>query len=127
MKRTSVSSHATSRPGHLICPVCGYSKLCLEDLPLPASCDSCDCIFDDVVLSTLEQIVTLPDAIGKHACECGHPEMRSLPDGTFHCPACRSEVVPTESNHCAVVSQAEEGEHRRVTRIVGRGGQSRVS
>src|SRR5215213_7864099 len=96
MKRTSVSSHVTSRPGHLICPVCGYGKLCPETCPFLASCDACGCIFDDVVLGTLEQIVTLPDAVGKHACECGHPEMRSLPDGTFHCPACRSEVVPTD-------------------------------
>ncbi|MBA2715209.1 MAG: hypothetical protein H0U55_16875, partial [Rubrobacteraceae bacterium] len=26
--------------------------------------------------------------------ECGHPEMRRLPDGTYHCPACGSEVLP---------------------------------
>lgn len=25
---------------------------------------------------------------------CGHPEMRRLPDGVFHCPACGSEVLP---------------------------------
>jgi hypothetical protein len=66
-----------------------------------------------------EQIVALPDVAGKHACECGHPEMRSLPDGTFHCPACRSEVVPTESHPCAVVSHAEEGEQKRVAGIAG--------
>ena len=29
--------------------------------------------------------------------ECGHPEMRTLPDGVYHCPACRSEVLPTKS------------------------------
>ena len=23
-------------------------------------------------------------------CEYGHPEMRRLPDGVFHCPACGS-------------------------------------
>jgi hypothetical protein len=38
----------------------------------------------------------LPEALGKHACECGHPEMRLLPGGVFHCPACGSEVVPIE-------------------------------
>ena len=46
------------------------------------------------MLETLRSISALPDAIGSHACECGHPEMRLLPDGTFHCPACGSEVLP---------------------------------
>jgi hypothetical protein len=78
-----------------------------------ADCESCGCAFDGVTVWTLEQIVALPDAIGEHACECGHPEMRSLPDGTFHCPVCRSEVVPTESNLYALVSHAETGKQRR--------------
>ena len=93
MRRTSVRAHITSRPGYLICPVCGSGKLGFGDSPLLATCDSCGCTFDDVVLITLEQIVTLPDVLGKHACECGHPEMRRLPGGTFHCPACRTEVM----------------------------------
>jgi hypothetical protein len=47
------------------------------------------------MLEALRQIVALPDALGAHACEeCAHPEMRLLTDGTFHCPACRSEVLP---------------------------------
>jgi hypothetical protein len=47
------------------------------------------------MLEALRQIVALPDALGAHACEeCAHPEMRLLTDGTFHCPACRSEVFP---------------------------------
>jgi hypothetical protein len=51
------------------------------------------------MLGALRQIVALPDALGKHACEeCGHPEMRLLPDGTFHCPACRSEVLPSDAS-----------------------------
>lgn len=82
-------------------------------------------------LVTLKQIVALPDALVKRACEeCGHPEMRSLPDGTFHCPACRSEVVSTESNLSAAASatrkkannaqevlesRAEEGRESRVS------------
>jgi ribosomal protein L37AE/L43A len=49
------------------------------------------------MLLTLEQIVALPGASGKHACECGHPEMRRLPDGTFHCPSCGSEVSPIQT------------------------------
>lgn len=84
MRQTSVPSHITSRPGHLICPMCGSGKLGFGDsLPL-ASCDSCGCAFDDVVLRTLEQIVTFPDILGKHACECGYSEMRRLTGGTFH-------------------------------------------
>jgi ribosomal protein L37AE/L43A len=50
------------------------------------------------MLLTLEQIIALPSASGKHACEeCGHPEMRRLPDGTFHCPSYGSEVSPIET------------------------------
>jgi ribosomal protein L37AE/L43A len=49
------------------------------------------------MLLTLEQIIALPDASGKHTCECGHPEMRRLPDGTFHCPSCGAEVLPVEA------------------------------
>jgi uncharacterized Zn finger protein (UPF0148 family) len=51
------------------------------------------------MLATLRGISALPDALGSYACEeCGHPEMRLLPDGTFHCPACRSEVLPLEAS-----------------------------
>jgi hypothetical protein len=49
------------------------------------------------MLETLRYIAALPDALGKHACECGHPEMRRLPDRTFHCPACGSEVLPIDA------------------------------
>jgi len=49
------------------------------------------------MLLTLEQIIALPGASGKHTCECGHPEMRRLPDGMFHCPACGAEVLPVET------------------------------
>jgi ribosomal protein L37AE/L43A len=61
-----------------------------------ARCDLCGRTTGSAVLETLVQISTLPDALGKHACECGHPEMRRLPDGVFHCPACGSEVIPPE-------------------------------
>jgi len=38
---------------------------------------------------------SMPGHLVCHACEeCHHPEMRLLPDGVFHCPACRSEVQP---------------------------------
>ena len=36
-------------------------------------------------------------AVGAHACECGHPKMRCLPDGVYHCPACGSEVLPAKT------------------------------
>jgi len=36
----------------------------------------------------------LPDVVGGHPCECGHPEMRRLPDGVFRCPCCHAEVLP---------------------------------
>ena len=82
-----------SRSGYLICPVCEGSEL----LPFGedrARCGLCERILGAAMLLTLEQIGALPDALGKHACECGHPEMRRLPDGVFHCPACGSEVLP---------------------------------
>ena len=63
-----------------------------------AGCDCCARNLDKAILRTIEQIVALPDAIGDHPCECGHPEMRRLPDGVFHCPACGSEVLPLEAS-----------------------------
>ena len=67
-----------------------------------AGCDCCGRDVDGAVLRVLEQIVALPDALGAHACECGHPEMRRLPDGVFHCPACGSEVLPFKPFHDGV-------------------------
>ena len=32
-----------------------------------------------MLLETLRQIAGLSDTLGRHACECGHPEMRRLP------------------------------------------------
>jgi ribosomal protein L37AE/L43A len=95
MRRTKVSSHTTasSKPGRLVCPACEFGELQPRGEAYVASCDVCNCAFTGAVLRILEQIAALPDALGKHACEeCYHPEMRLLPDGTFHCPACRSEV-----------------------------------
>jgi ribosomal protein L37AE/L43A len=110
MRRTSIS-----RSDHLVCPACGYGTLRPRGpLSRSAECESCWCTFGGATVGTLKQIAALPDAVGKHACEeCGHPEMRSLPDGTFHCPACRSEVASTESDLCGLVSHAEEGEQKK--------------
>jgi ribosomal protein L37AE/L43A len=86
-------SPLVSRPGSLICPLCEAGQL------HPSShhsmrCEYCSSSLNGAMLKALRQITDLPDAMGTHACEeCGHPEMRCLPDGTFHCPACRSEVL----------------------------------
>ena len=90
------ASSLASRSEYLVCPVCQAGELhpfggeC-------ARCSSCGCTLGAATLLTLEQIIALPDALGKHACECGHPEMRGLPDGAFHCPACGAEVLPIEA------------------------------
>jgi hypothetical protein len=58
-------------------------------------CERCGERLSGALLETLREITALPDTLGSHACEeCGHLEMRLLPDGTYHCPACRSEVLP---------------------------------
>ncbi len=98
MRRERVTVHTTnttSRPEQLLCPACACGEL--QPMRLfthLARCDSCGYAFNVAIVRTLQQIVSLPDALGKHACEeCSHPEMRWLPDGVFHCPACRSEVL----------------------------------
>jgi len=80
-----------SRPQHIICLFCesgtlvslghGFARWDSSGLPLLSS-----------TLETLGIIIALPDALGAYPCACGHPEMRELPGGVFHCPACRSEV-----------------------------------
>jgi ribosomal protein L37AE/L43A len=92
MKGTALAS----RPQAIICPFCEAGALHPSG-GASAHCDSCVHAVDGDVLRTLEQIASLPDALGAHACECGHPEMRRLPDGVFHCPACGSEVIPLEA------------------------------
>ncbi len=60
-------------------------------------CESCGGVLSGVLLETLRQIAGLPDVVGRHACECGHPEMRRLPDDVYRCPACGSEVLPVSA------------------------------
>ena len=99
-----VPSRTTSKPNSIVCPACVRGELGNRGLDL-AERDSCGRDVEGAVLRTLEQIVALPDARGEHACECGHPEMRRLPDGVFHCPACGSEVTPlgAGASHTALV------------------------
>ena len=90
-------SRKASRLHHIICPACGSGELRARG-PELAGCDSCGLSVEAAIFRTLEQIATLPDALGAHACEeCGHPKMRRLPDGVYHCPACGSEVLPAKT------------------------------
>ena len=90
-------NHSTLPSGShvLICPSCEAGEL-LSGGPTEVQCAVCGYAPNRGVLEALWQIIFLPDALGSHACEeCGHPEMRRLPDGVSHCPACGSEVLPT--------------------------------
>ena len=88
MKRLSM----TSRSGSLVCPFCEVGELERTGRNL-ARCNSCGMIANRLILETLHQMITLPESMGAHACECGHPQMRRLPDWVFHCPACGSEIL----------------------------------
>src|SRR5215207_4862905 len=79
----------------VLCPLCEEGEL-RADGNMSARCDSCVRVVEGAVIRALEQIAGLPDTLGKHACECGHPEMRRLPDGVLHCPACGAEVIPLD-------------------------------
>ena len=96
MRRPGVGSPTASRADEIVCPGCGCGRLQPPRgfLSRLAECDRCRRAFDKTIVETLKQIVALPEALGEHSCECGHPEMRRLPDGVFHCPACRAEVLP---------------------------------
>lgn len=86
-------AHKTTGFQQQVCPLCETAIL----QPVgqnSARCSSCGCLLHGDILETLRQIAALPDALGNHACECGHPEMRHLPDGVSWCPACGSEVLP---------------------------------
>ena len=80
---------------HLLrCPLCEVYELEPAGHD-SARCSSCGGSLCGELVKTPRQTTELPDAIGWHPCEeCSHPEMRGLPDGVFHCPACGSEVVP---------------------------------
>jgi ribosomal protein S27E len=89
MKGSSLESRFAS----LVCPICEAVSIRIGAAN-STRCESCGERLSSAVLGTLQQVASLPDALGDHPCECGHPEMRQLPDGTYHCPACGSEVLP---------------------------------
>ena len=78
------------------CPACRMYEL--ETVGgRQARCSRCGLTLDGPMLKTLIEILSLPVGLGRHACEeCEHPEMKLLPGGVPHCPACRSGVVLTE-------------------------------
>ena len=104
-----ITSGELSRAHHIVCPFCESGWL-LQLGPGFARCVTCALPLLGSALETLREIVGLPDALGTHPCECGHPEMRRLPDGVYHCPACRSEVLPTEATCDAEESTATGSE-----------------
>ena len=71
------ASTLASRSEYLVCPICQAGELHSFGGEC-ARCSWCECIVGAATLLTLEQIIALPDALGRHACECGHPEMRLL-------------------------------------------------
>jgi ribosomal protein L37AE/L43A len=92
-----VPSSKLARAHHIICPFC-ESGVLLSLAQGIARCGSCGLPLLGSTLETLRDVIGLPDALGSHACEeCGHPEMRRLPGGVYHCPACGSEVLPIET------------------------------
>jgi ribosomal protein L37AE/L43A len=79
----------------IICPSCEADEL-RSGCHNGVRCSMCGYAPSRSFLETLRQIIALPDALGSHACEeCGHPEMRRLPDRVLRCPACGSEGLPT--------------------------------
>lgn len=80
---------------YLICPVCEAGRLGAFG-GNSVRCDACGGLMNMAVPETLSEIVHLPESLGNHGCECGHPEMRLLPGGIYRCPACGAEVLPVE-------------------------------
>lgn len=91
----------------LVCPMCEVGRLGAFG-GNSVRCNSCGCLLNMAVPETLRETVHLPDALGSHACECGHPEMRLLPGGIYRCPGCGAEVLPVE-NPSSPRRGAEEG------------------
>ena len=86
----------TTQTGALTCPFC--EAFDLDDFGRGSTrCAACGGVLGGEFLEVLRRIVDLPDPAGLHACDCGHPEMRLLPDEVYRCPACGSEVVPVSA------------------------------
>ena len=75
-----IPSGTACKPYRLTCPFCESGELISLGQGF-ARCDSCGMPLIGSTLETLREVVALPDALGSHPCECGHPEMCHLPDG----------------------------------------------
>jgi hypothetical protein len=116
-------SSLASRPDSLVCPLCETGQL-RSSANDSMRCVSCDGLLSGALLETLRQISALPDALGSHACEeCAHPQMRLLPDGTYHCPSCGSEVLPLEASRQPTLEEEYRSEAYRCGWIDGRFGE----
>jgi hypothetical protein len=72
-------SALASWPHSLICPICEADELSPSGHN-EIQCSLCGYAPSRSVLEALRQIISLPDALGRHACEeCGHPEMHPPP------------------------------------------------
>jgi ribosomal protein L37AE/L43A len=79
----------------LICPECEVYPMVVAAGNMRARCPGCGFELGGAMLKTLIEVLSMPEVLGSHACEeCGHPEMRLLPGGIYHCPACCAEVLP---------------------------------
>lgn len=92
-----MESFLISSAYHLVCPMCEAAELRTLG-NISARCESYGFLPGEDLLKSIKNIIALPDALGHHACECGHPEMRRLPEGMFRCPACGLEVLPPRSS-----------------------------
>jgi len=86
-----------STPNRIVCPLCELEVMDVLDQS-EARCSRCDATLSGSFLGELQTMAALPEVRGRHACEeCGHPEMRLLPDGTFHCR-------PAAPRYCPLIS-----------------------
>ena len=98
-------SSLRSRFGSLVCPLYEVHELDVRGHS-SAYCASCGDVVSGAMLEALRQITDLLDALGRHACECGHPEMRLLGDGVLWCPGCGSEVLPISASTIHIESES---------------------
>lgn len=96
----------------LTCPFCEASQLA-DFGRNSARCGACGGVLGGDFLDSLRQIVALPEPFGHHACECGHPEMRLLPDNVYRCPACGSEVLPLTANNVSWINPGRSEAYRQ--------------
>jgi hypothetical protein len=95
--------HTSSRVGSMVCLACGVGELRHDEIGI-VRCGGREGALDGGMLEALVQIAALPEALGSRPCECGHPEMGLLPEGTVHCPSCGSEVPPAGSSAAPCVT-----------------------